>query len=60
MAGDYQARPGQRLTFTFRPVAQDGFGYQALEVTIEGIPAAQPVPQPTGHGYHSRLTIETD
>jgi hypothetical protein len=49
-----------RVTLTYQPVAQDGLGYQALDVTIEGIPAAQPDPQPAGPGYHSHLTAAPD
>jgi CspA family cold shock protein len=60
MAGDHQARTGQLVSFTYQPVAQDGFAYQALDVTIEGIPAAQPDPQPAGAGYHSHPTVESD
>lgn len=60
LIGDHQARPGQRVTFTFQPVAQDGFGYQALDVTIEGIPAGRSDSQPTGPGYQSQLTTGPD
>ena len=60
MAGDHRALPGQRVIFTYRPATQDGFDFQALDVTIEGVPRAETDIQPPGPGYHDRLTIELD
>ena len=59
MAGEARAEAGQRVTFTFEVGPQDGFGYRALDVSIDGVPRVDPIEvQPPSGGYQSRLTID--
>ncbi len=60
MHGYRKAAPGQRVTFTHQRSPQDGYDYLALDVTIDGVPRADPASPPPGAAYFSRLTIETD
>jgi cold shock protein len=60
MAGYRSAVPGQKVVFTYEPGDQDGFGYRAVDVTIDGVPRVEPGGAPAGPGYQSRLTVEPD
>ena len=59
-AGYRRALPGQSVVFSYEPGSQDGFNYRALDVTIDGVPTAEPEIQSSSPGYLSRLTIEPD
>ena len=60
MAGFRRAAPGQRVTSTHEQVAQDGFDFRAVDVTIDGVPRVETELQPPGPGYQSRLIIDWD
>jgi cold shock protein len=54
-------RPGDRITFTYQTVPQDGFSYRALLVWPPGVRPGTPLPERRNDGpsaaYQSRLTI---
>lgn len=58
MAGYRSAVPGARVTFSFEQREQDGYGFRAVGVQVEGAAAAEPV-EGDGAGYSSHLTINT-
>ena len=60
MAGYRSAVPGQTVVFSFERGEQDGFGYRAIDVTIEGVTRVEPERGPPGPGYQSRFIVEPD
>lgn len=61
MAGFRTARPGQRVEFDYERGAQDGYGYRAVTVRLEGVTPAQPWRvEESGSAYWSLLHIEWD
>jgi CspA family cold shock protein len=68
MAGHHRAGPGQRVSFTYEAVAQDGFRFRAVQVVLEGVQSddtdtdtdTEAAAAAAGLAYQSRLTIEWD
>lgn len=60
MPGFRRATPGQRVTFTWEQVDQDGLSYRALDVTLDGVPRVEAESHPLGPAYRSDLSIDED
>ena len=60
MAGYRRALPGQTVVFTYEAGAQDGYGYRALDVTIDGVPSQEPEHRASSPGYVSAFRIKKD